>query len=186
MNRSFGSYIVPAAMFQSINPAVIIVFGSAIAWFFSWLSRRGVKASSIFKVFLGILMLTSGFGLIAMGANTGAGGVKVASLWVISGLTLIGSAEIFIDPVILSILAEVAPQNSKGMITAIYYLFVGAIANYLSAQVAKLTSIPKSALVSSTGILIYRNVYLEVVVVGIVMAIILLVLMWRFRANKAH
>ncbi len=183
VNRSFGSYTIPAAMFQSINPAVIIIFGSAIAWFLSWLSRQGIKTSSILKVFMGILMMTLGFGLIAMGANTGGSGVKVASIWVISGLTLIGSAEIFIDPVILSMLAEVAPQNSKGMVTAVYYLFAGAIANYLSAQVAKLTAIPKSALVSSTGILIYRNVYLEVVVVGVVMVVILIFLMWLFRAN---
>jgi POT family proton-dependent oligopeptide transporter len=183
VNRNIGTYTIPAAMFQSINPAVIIIFGSAIAWFFSWLNRKGIKAGAILKVLIGTLMLTLGFGLIAFGANIGIANAKISSLWVITGLTLIGSAEIFIDPVILSVLACVAPQKSKGSLTAIYYLFVGAIANYLSAQVAKLTAIPKSATILKPSITLYRNLDLKIVLIGAIMTIILIVLMRLFRPS---
>ncbi len=37
---------------------------------------------------------------------------------------------------------------------------------------------------SMAGILIYRNVYLEIVVVGVVMVVILIFLMWLSRAKR--
>lgn len=186
VNRNIASYSIPAAMFQSINPGVIIIFGSTLAWFFSWLNKKGIQAGAILKVLIGILMLTLGFGVIAFGANLGISETKISSLWIIVGLTLIGSAEIFIDPVILSSLAEVAPQKSKGSLTAIYYLFVGAIANYLSAQVAKLTAIQKTTTILKSSIVPYRNLYLEVVLVGVIMTILLTILMKPGKATASN
>jgi hypothetical protein len=75
------------------------------------------------------------------------------------------------------------PQKSKGSLTAIYCLFVGATANYLSAQVAKLTAMPKSATILKSNIALYRNLDLEIVLVGVIMIIILIVLMRLFKLS---
>jgi hypothetical protein len=65
------------------------------------------------------------------------------------------------------------------MLTAMYYLFVGAIANYFAAQLAKFTAVPDNGgTIKNLSIVAmqYKNTYLEVFYVGIIMIIGLILL----------
>ncbi|NQY07612.1 MAG: peptide MFS transporter, partial [Flavobacteriaceae bacterium] len=52
---------VPAAMFQSINAFFIIVFGTAIGWFWHKWKRKGKESSSLFKMAVGVIIMAFGF-----------------------------------------------------------------------------------------------------------------------------
>jgi len=176
VNRDFAvnlsqiniNYLIPTPMFQSINPACIVLFGLITNFLLKKFKRNKIKFSSVTQVMLGMLMLTVGFLFITYSAYL-AEFTKASMYWVIGGLIFISCAEIFIDPVILSTINKVAPETSASTLTAIYYLFVGAIANYLAAQVAKLTTNPTTGIAA----VLYKNTYQEIFYAGLIMSLLL-------------
>jgi dipeptide/tripeptide permease len=75
--------VVPAAMFQTINPAVIIIFGSVIAFCLKLLARANIKLTAIMQVMFGVALLTIGFLLIALDAKNAELVGKAPMLWVV-------------------------------------------------------------------------------------------------------
>lgn len=137
VTKQIGSFHVPTAWFQSINPATILVSGPIIAIVWRMLARMEINLSAAFKVMIGLLLLTLGFVLFITGATLQGSHTNMA--WPVLGLVLIGVAELFVDPIILSEISKSAPSEARGFITGLYYLFVGAYANYASVQIAKLS-----------------------------------------------
>lgn len=102
-----------------------------------YLRKYGMELSAIIKVILGFALAGIGFSLLMTGHLWS--GAQDNMFWVIIGLTCIGVAELFIDPVVLSAINQSSPNQHRGFLTALYYLFVGAYANYLSIYVADLS-----------------------------------------------
>jgi len=81
-----------------------------------------------------------------------------------------GFAELFIDPVILAKINRDTPRQLLSTITAIYYLFVGALANFLSGKVADLSAIPSQKTMG------YEHLFSDIAWVGGAATLILIVL----------
>ncbi len=178
--RNINREGIPTGAFQAINPFIIIVFGLILSVI---LAKRAKKNAphSLAKIILGISLLTLGYGFITWGA-------KIATLYgkgplwsPIISLTLMGMAELFIDPVILSKINRDVPNQLLGRVTAVYYLFVGALANYLSGLVADLSTIPKSISESKNLIQsshIYLHVFSQITWVSFAFCLILICLLF--------
>jgi POT family proton-dependent oligopeptide transporter len=168
--KSF-SYIIPTAMFQSINPASIVIFGGIIAYILKRNAKSKFALSSIMQVMTGVALMTLGY-IVVTWCAAKAEFIKPTMWWIISGMTVLSVAEIFIDPVILGVITKAAPEKSLSTMTAVYYVFGGAAANYLAAQVAKLTAAPTG----QASAILYKNTYNEFIYVGLAMIICLFIL----------
>ncbi len=180
---------IPAAMFQSINPAIIIIFGLFTAWMWKRLSKAKICLGVLLRVLPGFVLLTAGFGLLFFGAAIASKAGQASMFWPVVGLSLIGMAELFIDPIILSELTQYAPKGSVGVLTGMYYLFVGAFANYLAAQIATLTAITPTAAKTITlaqEAVSYRDNFWKITLVGVAMILALLIMQqtWRWYTAK--
>jgi POT family proton-dependent oligopeptide transporter len=170
---------VPTAMFQSLSNLSVIIFGPFVAFAWMFLAKRNIVPRASFKLCIGLLILTVGFMLMFLGARIAAHSGQAPMGWVVSGLVLIGVAEMFVDPVVLAKISQDAPMHSQGMLTGMYYLFVGAFANYGSAQIAKLSAfsaVVKGVSGAEHAALGYMHTFGYVAVAGIVMIAILLML----------
>jgi POT family proton-dependent oligopeptide transporter len=85
---------------------------------------------------------------------------------------LIGAAEVFVDPVLLACISNAAPAQSEGRLIALYYLAVGAIANYLAAKVANFTIDPIQAKATANT---YHQAYMQIIAVATVMFLLLFI-----------
>lgn len=178
---------IPAAMFQSINPAVIILFGLFTAWLWKRLAKAQIRLSVLLRILPGFVLLTAGFGLLFFGAMYASRLGQAALWWPVAGLSLIGMAELFIDPIILTELTEHAPAGSVGVLTGMYYLFVGAFANYLAAKIAELTAVAPttgSFITLAQEALAYRENFGKIALVGVGL-ILLILIMQALRACAA-
>ena len=180
---------LPTALFQSINPAVIIVFGLFTAWMWKKLSNKKIRLSALLRILPGFLLLTLGFALLFFGSAIASKLGKTSMMWPVAGLSLIGMAELFMDPIILGELTQYAPKNAVGVLTGMYYLFVGAFANYLAAQIAMLTAVSPSAAKTMTlaqEAVGYRDNFWKITLVGVGMIALLLILqqVWRWYCAK--
>lgn len=141
VDRHIFGGMIPAAAFQSINPFAILVGGALVVGLWRLLARLGLTPSALFKLTLGMAILTLGFFIIALGAQLATVNGQSSMLWVIAGLSLVGFAELFIDPVAMAEITRLNPAGSVGFLAGVYMLVTGSFANYIAAKVAGLTSV---------------------------------------------
>ncbi len=181
IDRNVGGFVIPAGMFQSINPAVILVVGVTMSYVWRMLDKKNIKTSASTKLSIAILLLTFGFVVLTHACNIAAAQQSAPLYLPVLSFALLGASELFVDPVLLAAISSASPANAQGRLVAIYYLAVGAIANYLAAWVAKFTTDPTT---NTATVFTYRDAYLEVVYVSIFM-FIALVLLKRYRKRTA-
>jgi proton-dependent oligopeptide transporter, POT family len=105
-------------------------------------------------------------------------------LFPILSIVMLGVAELFTEPVMLAAWGDIAPHNTEGRLVAVYFLFIGAIGNYLSIWVSKLTVDPAT---SKATALTYHAAYSQVTRIALVLLGLLLVrIVWRKCIAKHH
>ena len=67
INRVIFGWEMPATWFQSFNAGFIILFGSAVAWFWPQRKLKGKETSTLLKMGVGTIIMGLGF-LLMVGA----------------------------------------------------------------------------------------------------------------------
>ena len=131
---------MPTALFQSVNAVAVMAAGVVLAW----LMRPEGSVRSVLRVWLkfafGLLLMGGGFMLLALNARHGAADGQASMGMMVAGLAMMGFAELFIDPVAMSQITRIEIPGVTGVLTGIYMLLSGAIANYLAGVIADQTS----------------------------------------------
>lgn len=97
-----------------------------------------------------------GFIVLALNARHGAvdGGASMGLM--VGGLALMGFAELFIDPVAMAQITRLNMPGVTGVLTGIYMLATGAVANWLAGIVAQQTT---ESQISETAIAAYQHFF---------------------------
>ena len=111
VNRQAFNIEVPTALFQSVNAIAVMLAGVVLAWLASPESRGNSTLRVWLKFAFGLLLMACGFMLLAFDARHAAAGGQ-ASMGV----------------------------KMSGVLTGIYMLATGAVANWLAGVVAQQTT----------------------------------------------
>lgn len=137
VDRRWFGWTVPTALFQSVNACAVMLGGVALAWLASG-DGTGDRTLRIWcKFAFGLLLIGVGFTLMAL--NTRLHGPGSMGL-MIAGLAVMGFAELFIDPVAMAQITRLNIPGATGVLTGIYMLATGSIANYLAGIIANQTA----------------------------------------------
>lgn len=101
------------------------------------------------------------------------------------GLAVMGFAELFIDPVAMSQITRIDIPGVTGVLTGIYMLLSGAIANYLAGVIADQTS--QSAFDASGAVNYAINAYVDVfeqITWGALACVGVVLLIWLYQSFK--
>ena len=116
--------------FSILNSFFIIALASIFSrW---WDSRFNPPAAV--KYGLGLLMLSIGFGLLAIGAYGVTQGIKVSMLWLVFAYMFNTMGELCLSPVGLSYVSKLVPARMIAFMFGVWYLAV-AIGHKLAAVV---------------------------------------------------
>ncbi|BFO11527.1 MFS transporter [Serratia rubidaea] len=139
VDRRWFDWTVPTALFQSVNALAVMLGGVALAWL-AGSGETGRRALRIWcKFAFGLLLIGCGFMLMAINARLGQLGKQSSMGMMIAGLALMGAAELFIDPVAMAQITRLNIPGVTGVLTGIYMLATGAVANYLAGVIANHT-----------------------------------------------
>ncbi len=92
------------------------------------------------KFALGLGLMSAGFCILTLSARWSAAYGQSSMPLMVLGLAVMGFAELFIDPVAMSQITRIEIPGVTGVLTGIYMLLSGAIANYLAGIIADQTS----------------------------------------------
>lgn len=111
-------------MFQHFNPIFIVFLTPVVIGFFTFLRKKSKEPSSPKKIGIGMILSSVGFMLLVMAsvrlASPGAlqGGVSdvlVSPYWLIGTYFTLTIAELFLSPIGISFVSQVAPPKYKGL-----------------------------------------------------------------------
>lgn len=126
-----GSYLtdpydIPASVFQSVNAAFIIMFGTAVGGFWIWMKRTGKESSSLFKMALGTIIMGVGFLFMAKASlDIEQYGDKAALILLILAYLLHTIGELCASPVALSFITKLAPVKYVSIMMGVYFAATG-------------------------------------------------------------
>jgi len=120
--RDFAGFEIPAAWFQSLGPVFIIGFAPAFAWLWVWLARRNLDPSIPLKFAFGLILLASGFAVMAGAAVFVSSGESVLPTWLIATYLLHTFGELCLSPVGLSSVTKLAPRKLAAQMMGVWFL----------------------------------------------------------------
>ncbi|MBP8223954.1 MAG: peptide MFS transporter [Aeromonas sp.] len=133
-NRMIGSFEVPTAWFQSLNPFFIITLAPIVAAI--WIKLGNKEPNSPVKFAMGLLFLAVGF-LFMIGAVLEQGGdqsVKTSMFWLVGAYLFHTLGELCLSPIGLSMVTKLAPLRLASLMMGAWFGFV-ALANYIAGFV---------------------------------------------------
>ena len=128
-DRMIGSFEVPTAWFQSLNPFFIITLAPVVAAI--WIKLGKKEPNSPVKFAMGLLFLAVGF-LFMIGAVLEQGGdqaVKTSMFWLVGAYLFHTLGELCLSPIGLSMVTKLAPLRLASLMMGAWFGFV-ALANY--------------------------------------------------------
>ncbi|MCF7362568.1 MULTISPECIES: peptide MFS transporter [Vibrio] len=165
-DRMIGSFEIPAAWFQSLNPFFIITLAPVLAVFWVKLGKR--EPNSPVKFALAMFFLALGF-LCMVGAVLQQGGdttVKTSMLWLVGAFFFHTLGELCLSPIGLSLVTKLAPLRLASLMMGAWF-GCNAIANYVAGYVgshvgelgamAIFSGIAVTATVSGVILLLFAN-----------------------------
>ncbi len=117
---------IPASVFQSVNAAFIIMFGTAVGGFWIWMKHTGKESSSLFKMALGTIIMGVGFLFMAKASlDIEQNGDKAALILLILAYLFHTIGELCASPVALSFITKLAPVKYVSIMMGVYFAATG-------------------------------------------------------------
>jgi POT family proton-dependent oligopeptide transporter len=135
VNKVIMGWEIPAAVFQSVNPAFIVLLGSVFTWFWGFLDKNGLEPNTPLKFALGIFQLGLGFLVLGLAQSAHNNGI-VPLYFLILGYLLHTTGELCLSPVGLSMVTKLSPPKLVGFIMGAWFLS-SAFAHNLGGIISK-------------------------------------------------
>jgi proton-dependent oligopeptide transporter, POT family len=149
-NLQVGSFHIPSAWSQNVNPAVIMLFAPVFAWIWMKLHKIGREPSTAAKMVIGLALLGFGFVFMVIGGQRADNGALVSPLWLVAAFTFHTWGELCLSPVGLSYVTKVAPMRFASLLMGVWFL-AQAAAEKIAGTIAELTPIPGQAAAAPRG-----------------------------------
>lgn len=123
--------ILPASLFQSINPLFIVLLGAPFSLMWLNLGKRNKEPRTPVKFGLGLLLLGLGFVVMSLANSRATGGNLVSPLWLLTVYFMHTCGELCLSPIGLSMITKLAPQKIVSVMMGVWFGSM-ALANYLA------------------------------------------------------
>jgi POT family proton-dependent oligopeptide transporter len=132
-----GTYVLPAAQFQAINPLLIVALGPLFSKLWIRLDSGRLRTSTPTKMAIGMITLGLGFVVMYLGQQLAGDSGKVSPNWLVAVYAIHTVGELCLSPIGLSMVTKLAPARVGSLAMGLWF-FSSAIANYLAGRLESL------------------------------------------------
>jgi len=178
VDRTVFGMEIPASVFQSLNAFFIISLAPFFSMMWVNLARRGLEPSTPMKFVLGLLQVGLGFLVLVFGIQLSGETGLTSLVWIVLIYLLHTMGELCLSPVGLSMITKLSVTRVVGMMMGAWFLAI-AFGSFLSGQIAALTgaeTVGGEITDLATAKANYIDVYTNVGLVGVGVALVLLIL----------
>ncbi|MEQ1539791.1 MAG: oligopeptide:H+ symporter, partial [Sphingorhabdus sp.] len=129
---------VPASLFQSINPIIIIIMAPVFAGLWIWLGKRGKDPSAPAKFGLALAQMGLANLVLVWGAEAFGIAAMTPVILVIAYYFFATTAELCLSPVGLSAMNRLAPSFMASLIMGAWF-YMTAVGNFVAGKIGEAT-----------------------------------------------
>lgn len=132
------TYLISTELFQSVNPAWVVILTPVVVAFFAMLRKRKKEPTTATKIALGLLISALST-LVMVGAvyASSNGAMKVSPLWLVGCYGVITIGELLLSPMGLSLVSKLSPPRLTALMMGGFFLST-SIGNKMSGVLASL------------------------------------------------
>lgn len=131
-------FLISTELFQSVNPAWVIVLTPLLVGFFAWMNRRGREPTTATKIALGLLISALSTLVMVFAVYAGGNGaVKVSPWWLVGCYGVITVGELLLSPMGLSLVSKLSPPRLTALMMGGFFLST-SIGNKMSGVLASM------------------------------------------------
>jgi|SRR5690625_3990971 len=118
---------IPAAVFQGLNSAYIILFGTAVGAFWVWWQKSGRESSSLFKMAIGTIIMGLGYVFMIFASQEASAETfgKAAMYWIFLAYLFHTIGELSASPVALSFITKLSPLKYSSIMMGLFFAATG-------------------------------------------------------------
>lgn len=124
-------------LFQSVNPAFILIFTPLLVAFWGWLRARKREPSTASKIGIGMILTAVAYCIMVVAGLVGGNFGRVNVGWLISTYAVITMAELCLSPMGLSLVSKLAPPRMRGTLMGGWFA-AAALGGYLAGSIGGL------------------------------------------------
>jgi len=136
-DREVFGYVVPPSLFQNLNAFFIVTCAPLMAFLWGYLGKRSSEPSSIYKMAIGLLLVTLGYVVIEFPVKDLFPNVKVSMFYLVALYFLHSVGELCLSPIGLSLVNKLSPPKYVSLMMAVWFL-APAIANKAAGMISAL------------------------------------------------
>lgn len=172
IDRAVGSWMIPAAEFQLLNPLVIVLMAPVLAFFY-----RKTPGTHATKFCFGMTLCAFAFLVLYIPQFTAGSDGLASPWWLVLSYWLQSTGELLVSALGLAMVAELCPASMSGFVMGIWFL-TSMLSGPIGAWVGNMTQpVGSETLTAVESISIYSNAFGEI---GLATAIVA-VIMWAMR-----
>lgn len=134
-DRMIGKFEFPTTWLQSINPVAIVILAPIMACLWDTLAKHKLEPSIPAKQGIGLMLMSLGYLIIALGTKGLSEGAKT-SMWWIWGLYIVHSiSELCLSPIGLSMVNKLSPARFASLLMGVWFMS-WAVSNVLAGKLA--------------------------------------------------
>ncbi len=137
IDREFWGWTMPTAWAQSFNAFFVVALAPVFAALWTWLDKHRLEPSSPAKQAIGLLLLSIGYGVIAIGVRGVDSTTKISMFWLVSLYFIHTCGELSLSPIGLSMVTKLSPVRLSSLLMGVWYLS-NAAANKLAGTLSSL------------------------------------------------
>lgn len=132
------TYLINTEIFQSVNPAWVIILTPFLVWFFMQMRKRNKEPTTAGKITLGLFISALSCLVMVGAAYIGENGaLKVSAWWLIACYGVITLGELCLSPMGLSLVSKLSPPRLTALMMGGFFLST-SIGNKLSGVLASM------------------------------------------------
>ncbi|MEI8278412.1 MAG: peptide MFS transporter [Bacteroidota bacterium] len=113
---------MPPSLVQNFNAIFIVIFAFPFSWMWVQLAKKGREPISPVKQSIGLLLLATGYFIIAMRVRSLGMSEKMGVGWLIILYLLHTLGELCLSPIGLSLVAKLSPQRFSSLLFGVFFL----------------------------------------------------------------
>ncbi|TGL13737.1 MFS transporter [Leptospira levettii] len=121
-DRNVFGIEIPASIFQSLNPLMILIFGPFVSFLWTSLSKTNRNPNPILKFVISLFFLGLGFLVMVFAANKAETGVSVSLFFLVFVYFWNTISELCLSPVGLSFVSKMAPTKFASFLMGTWFL----------------------------------------------------------------
>lgn len=156
---------------QFFNPFFIILLSPILSRFWIRLDKHGLNPGTSLKFALGILLMSAGYLVLALGSHFFGNDTGTTSAWwLVASYFLQTTAELLISPIGLAMITVLCPKHLVGMMMGVWF-FSQAASFAIGGALANMAAIPQQ-MTQIESLPIYSHAFLLFGSVSLVMTVI--------------